>query len=124
MNLIRTLAVATALAVAVAVAGSALAATQRSAAKPKLVASVSDPLNISLTKGGKKFKTLKAGTYVVVVRDKASDHNFRLKGPGVNKATSVSGKGTKTWTVKLRKGTYTFVCDPHASFMKGSFKVS
>jgi len=94
------------------------------AATPKLAASVSDPLNISLTQGGKKVSKLKAGTYTIVVQDKASDHNFRLSGPGVNKSTSVSGKATTTWTVKLKKGTYTYVCDPHASFMKGTFTVS
>jgi plastocyanin len=32
--------------------------------------------------------------------------------------------GNKTWTVKLKKGTYKYQCDPHASIMKGSFKVS
>jgi plastocyanin len=73
--------------------------------------------------GGKKVSKLKAGTYTITVQDKASDHNFRLKGPGVNKTTSVSGKGTTTWTVTLKKGSYTYVCDPHASFMKGSFTV-
>jgi len=26
--------------------------------------------------------------------------------------------------VKLKKGTYKYVCDPHASVMKGSFKVT
>jgi len=109
---------ALAAAVALVVASSALAK-----APPKLVASVSDPLNISLTKGGKKVTTLKAGTYVIVVHDKAADHNFHLSGPGVNKTTSVGGKGTFTWKLKLRKGTYTYVCDPHASFMKGSFTV-
>jgi plastocyanin len=41
----------------------------------------------------------------------------------VNKTTSVAGKGTKTWTVTLKKGTYKYVCDPHKSFMKGSFTV-
>jgi plastocyanin len=45
-------------------------------------------------------------------------------GPGVNKATSVAGKGTYRWTITLRRGTYRYVCDPHASFMKGSFTVS
>ncbi len=94
------------------------------AATPKLAASVSDPLNISLTQGGKKVSKLKAGTYTIVVQDKASDHNFHLSGPGVNKSTSVSGKTTTTWTVRLKKGTYTYVCDPHASFMKGTFTVS
>ena len=38
--------------------------------------------------------------------------------------TDVSQTGTKTFTVTLKKGTYRFVCDPHASQMKGSFKVS
>jgi plastocyanin len=32
--------------------------------------------------------------------------------------------GTKTWTVTLKAGKYTYVCDPHASFMKGSFTVT
>jgi len=104
-------------AAAVSIAGSAVAAT------PKLTASVSDPLNISLKQGTKKVKSLKAGKYKIVVKDLASDHNFHLTGPGVNKTTSVSGKGTFTWTVTLKKGTYKFVCDPHKSFMKGSFTV-
>lgn len=107
-----------------ALTAGVLGAAGAKAATPKLVASVSDPLNISLTQGGKKVTKLKAGTYTIVVQDKAADHNFHLTGPGVNKTTSVSGKGTFTWTVKLKKGTYKYVCDPHAAFMKGSFTVS
>ena len=45
-------------------------------------------------------------------------------GPGVNVATSVGGTGTKTFTVTLEKGTYRYGCDPHQSFMKGSFRIS
>jgi hypothetical protein len=53
-------------------------------------------------------KTLKAGTYKFVVTDKASIHNFVLEGPGVSRAiTSVPFTGTKTVTVKLRKGAST-----------------
>jgi plastocyanin len=107
-----------------ALTAGVLGAAGAGAATPKLVASVSDPLNISLTQGGKKVTKLKAGTYTIVVQDKAADHNFHLTGPGVNKTTSVSGKGTFTWTVKLKEGTYKYVCDPHAAFMKGSFTVS
>jgi plastocyanin len=73
---------------------------------------------------GKAIKTIKAGTYKVKVEDNATIHNFHLTGPGVNKSTSVSGKGDKTWTVTFKKGTYKFVCDPHSSQMKGSFKVT
>jgi plastocyanin len=109
---------------AAALGTSLVGAGAAGAAMPKLTASVSDPLNISLTVGGKKVSKLKAGTYTIVVLDKAADHNFHLKGPGVNKSTSVSAKSTTTWKVTLKKGSYTFVCDPHASFMKGSFTVS
>jgi plastocyanin len=101
----------------------AILAANAAAATPKLTASVSDPLNISLKQGTKKVTSLKAGKYVIVVKDTAADHNFHLTGPGVNKTTSVSGKGTSTWTVTLKKGTYKYVCDPHKSFMKGSFTV-
>jgi plastocyanin len=72
---------------------------------------------------GKAIKTLKAGTYTVKVEDIATIHNFQLSGPGVNKSTSIGGTGNQTWTVKLKPGTYKFVCDPHASQMHGSFKV-
>jgi plastocyanin len=75
-------------------------------------------------KAGKKIRTVKAGTYRIKVEDKATIHNFRLRGPGVNKATSVPGKAETIWTVRLRKGTYTYLCDPHASSMRGSLKVT
>jgi plastocyanin len=69
-------------------------------------------------------KTVKAGTYKIVISDKSNIHNFHLTGPGTNKKTSVGATGTTTWTVTLKKGTYKYVCDPHASSMKGSFKVT
>jgi plastocyanin len=90
----------------------------------KLVAEVADPVKITLTQGGKKVTALKAGAYTIVVKDLSSAHDFVLTGPGVKKATSVSGKGTVTWKVTLKKGTYAYVCTPHKSFMKGSFTVS
>jgi plastocyanin len=79
---------------------------------------------ITLKKSGVKVTKLKHGTYVFKVADKSSIHNFHLKGPGINKTTSVAFVGTKTWTVTLKAGKYTYVCDPHASFMKGSFTVT
>jgi plastocyanin len=69
-------------------------------------------------------KTVKAGTYTITVRDRSNIHNFHLTGPGGNKSTSVAAVKTCTWTVKLRRGTYRFVCDPHASIMKGTLRVS
>ena len=112
-------ALAAAAAVAVLVAASAQAAT------PKLVGTVGPGFTISLTKGGTKVKTLKKGKYTIVVRDKSTIHNFRLKGPGLNKQiTSVSFQGTKTVTVTLKKGKYTYDCDPHFAAMHHTFTVS
>lgn len=102
---------------------AAVAAGGASAKTPVLKGTVTDSFKITLTQSGKTVKSLKAGTYKIVVSDPTSAHNFHLTGPGVNKKTSVSGKETVTWTVKLKKGTYKYVCDPHKSFMKGSFTV-
>jgi plastocyanin len=68
-------------------------------------------------------KPTKPGKINLVIADKSSMHNFHLTGPGVNVKTSVSAVGTKTFIVTLKKGTYKFVCDPHASIMKGSFTI-
>jgi plastocyanin len=69
-------------------------------------------------------KPTKAGKIKLVVSDKSHQHDFHLTGPGLNVKTSVGQTGTKTFILTLKKGTYKFVCDPHASFMKGSLKVS
>ena len=87
--------------------------------------SVGPGFDISLKDAsGNDVSTLTAGTYTINVNDQADIHNFHLTGPGVDKATDVSGTGTTTWTVTLQDGTYTFQCDPHASSMNGSFQVS
>jgi plastocyanin len=38
--------------------------------------------------------------------------------------TGVGFTGTKSFVLTLKKGTYHFVCDPHASIMHGSFTVA
>ena len=105
-------------AIFVAAAGAATNAGQ-------LVGTVGPGFSIKLTMNGKAVKSLKAGTYKLVVHDKADSHNFHVFGPGLNKkVTAVGFVGTKTVTVTLKKGKYTFQCDPHASLgMKGSFRV-
>jgi plastocyanin len=106
------------------VAAVTLVATASAMTPPKLAALVGPGFNISLKKGTKKVTKLKPGKYLIVVSDKSDLHNFHLKGPGVNKKTGVAFKGTVKWTVTLKKGTYKFICDPHAIVMKGSFKVT
>jgi plastocyanin len=91
----------------------------------KLTGTVGPGFTITLKKGTAKVRTVKAGTYKITVSDKSNIHNFHLRGPGVNKViTGTPFKGTKTVTVKLKKGTYRYVCDPHATIMRGSFKVT
>jgi plastocyanin len=99
-------------------------ASAQAMSTPKLTGTVGPGFTISLTKSGKKVTTLKAGKYTFAISDKSSIHNFHLSGPGVNKSTSVGKTGNSSWTVTLKKGTYKYVCDPHASSMKGSFTVT
>src|SRR4051812_27521558 len=110
----------TALVAAVAALMFAVTASAKSAG---LTGEVGPGFAIEVKLNGKDLKTIKAGTYKLKVQDKASIHNFHLTGPGVNKSTSIGGMTETTWTVKLKKGTYKFVCDPHSSQMKGSFTV-
>jgi hypothetical protein len=112
-----------ALAATVALLG-VFAAPLASAGTPTLVGTTGPGFTITLTKGGKKVSKLKRGTYIFKIADKSSIHNFHLKGPGVDKKTSVGATTNVTWKLKLKAGKYTYVCDPHKSFMKGSFTVS
>jgi len=110
--------------VALAAIAAAIAAPAALAGTPTLNGTVGPGFTITLTQGGKKVSTLKAGTYVFKIADKSSIHDFHLTGPGVNKKTTVGGTGNSTWKLTLKKGTYKYVCDPHASIMHGSFKVT
>jgi plastocyanin len=111
------------LAIAAVAVAALVAIAPATAALPKLVGTDGPGFTITVKKAGKKVTRLKHGRYTIVVKDLSSAHNFHLTGPGLNKKTTVSFQGTKTWTVTLKKGTYKFVCDPHAPIMKGSFKV-
>ena len=103
--------------ISLSVAGVAQAAPT---ANKKLTGTVGPGFTITVAK-----RTVKAGTYNIVIQDRSNAHNWHITGPGVNKKTSVSGTGTITLkNVKLKKGsTYTIVCDPHASIMRGSFTI-
>ena len=94
------------------------------AATPKLVAAVGPGETITLrTAAGAPVRSLRAGVYTVVVKDSSDEHNFRIVGPGVSKATGVGSTGMVTWRVKLLRGKgYRFLCDPHSDDMRGSFR--
>jgi plastocyanin len=111
------------LAIAAALMALSVAVASASTTATKLVGTDGPNFTITLTKAGKKVRALKPGKYSILIRDKSNIHNFHLTGPGLNKKTGVGFVGNSTWNVTLKKGTYKFVCDPHAAVMKGSFKV-
>ena len=109
---------------ATSLAALALAVQAGAMSHPKLQGDVGPGFTIHLKRNGATVKQLVPGTYTITVSDKSSIHNFHLRGPGVNVKTAVGFTGTKTFRITLKKGTYTFVCDPHSSSMRGKFKVS
>jgi plastocyanin len=112
---------------AVAATGLLVATTSLggSSAQQTLNGGVGPGFTIKLTKAGKVVKSLKAGTYKLVVADRSSEHNFVLERQGGRERviTSVPFVGTKTVTVKLKTGKYKFYCPPHESSMFGKFTV-
>ena len=120
-------------ALAATAAAALLLALPASAATPVFKGTVGPGFTISMAK-----KPSKPGKITLTISDKAGSHNFHLRGPGGKEvqafdvkakktvksvATSVGSTGTSSFTFTLKKGTYTFVCDPHASSMKGAFAV-
>ena len=95
--------------------------------KTKLVLTAGPAQVITLkTSAGKAVKTMKLGTYTMVVRDRGRIHNAHVTAPGYNRKTSpLTYTGTQTWRVKLAKiGKLRFLCDSHALVgMKGSAKI-
>jgi len=78
---------------------------------------------ILLRLDGKAVTRLKAGEYTFVVTDSSKTQNFVLAGPGVNKSTSRTGTGRSTWTLALKKGTYTFRSSARPA-LKKTFRVT
>jgi plastocyanin len=72
---------------------------------------------------GAQVTHLDPGAYTIHVVDHSDSHNFDLTGPGVSKSTGVTDVGSEDWQVTFGNGTYRYVCDVHASTMKGSFTV-
>ena len=81
---------------------------------------------------GKKVKSLKAGSYIFVVSDKSSIHNFVLEKSGGSfekEITKVGQTGTVTAgtakkPIKLTKGKWKVYCEPHESTMHQDFTVT
>jgi hypothetical protein len=124
--MIRLGALAAALA-AVAASVFVLVATASAASHQKLIGVVgkNDAYKISLSLNGKIAKSLKAGTYTVVIHDDSTLHNYELDGPHGKSwtFTQVPFVGTKTVTLKLVAGKYKAYCSAHESIMFQHFTV-
>lgn len=94
---------------------------------PKLVGVVgkNNAYKITLSFNGKVAKTLKAGTYTVVIHDDSAIHNYELDGPHGKSwtFTKVPFVGTKTFELKLVAGKYKAYCSVHESVMFQHFTV-
>ncbi len=114
--------------VLVAVAVALVAASVAGAGShPTLVGVVGkgDAYKITLTQNGKLVKTLKTGTYKVVIHDDSSLHSYSLDGPHGKSwdFTTVPQMTTKTQTIKFTAGKYKAYCAAHESQMFQHFTV-
>jgi hypothetical protein len=107
--------------IAAATAGSL---DRSSAAGIELYGRVSSS-SITLTSAsGEKVSTLRAGAYVIVVRDRSAREDFHLISlPIVDKKTGRAFVGTVKWSVSLTAGAYRYRSDAHASSLHGVFRV-
>jgi hypothetical protein len=107
----------------VAAAVAAAGALARHATTPVLTGTDGPGFTINMKLNGTPVKTLKAGTYKVVIHDMASSHGFSLDGPhGFAKDLSpVPFVGTKTIMLNLKAGSYKFYCPAHEPTMFGRF---
>jgi len=101
-------------------------AQQTTLAGADLVGTVGPGYSIELMQGSEDVTALKAGTYSLAVTDSATMHDFALQAPDgtVTQITDLPFTGTKSATVKLTPGTWTYFCQPHATQMRGTFTVS
>jgi hypothetical protein len=115
------------MAVALVAAGAAFS---RGTSTPTLKGVVGPGFSISLKKGGKKVKTLKAGKYKIVISDKSDFHNFTLEREKPSKPhmekhiTSTAFTGSKTLTWTLKPGSWRAYCSIHEAQMHQDFKVT
>ncbi len=89
-----------------------------------LSGSVGPGFEISLVDAaGGRVTHLDPGPASLTVDDKSDEHDFHLQGPGVDVTTDIESIGSKTFSLTLVDGKYTFICDAHPTRMTGTFTV-
>jgi hypothetical protein len=74
--------------------------------------------------GGHNEPTLPPRSYVIDVSDSSKDHNYHLRGPAVDIATSIGREEYTVWTVTLAPGTYEYFSDSEPREIHETFTVS
>lgn len=69
-----------------------------------------------------------AGLIPSTVRARAAatmtlDETLRA-GPGVTRQTGIAARGTRTWSVTFRRGTWTYLCQLHPDSMRATFRAA
>jgi plastocyanin len=81
-----------------------------------LTGSVSPTRKVALRDAfGLTVREIVSDRYVVTVKDRSTKDNFRLRGPGVNRATGLAFRGTARWPLTLKDGVYTVSSDARKS---------
>ena len=117
---------AAALVAALVYAATAFSSTSST---PTLKGVVGPGFTISLKKGGKKVRTLKAGKYKFVISDKSTFHNYTVERekparPKIEKhITSTPFTGSKTLVMTLKPGSWRAYCSVHEAQMHIDFRV-
>jgi plastocyanin len=72
---------------------------------------------------GARVSRIPTGRHSFVIHDRSSAHNFVLyRGTTRLRGTTVRGTGVVTWALRITRGNYRYLCAPHASSMRGSFR--
>jgi len=97
---------------------SSLAPKRTTGTLPKLVGYVNGNRDIEISD-----RTPSPGRYKIVVSDSTDDHNWHLFGQGQSRATKVRDTGRYVFKIRLKRGEYRVVCDPHFDEMEFTMRV-
>jgi hypothetical protein len=94
-----------------------------SAIVPQLTANVTATSITLVGADGKRVRVLQPNLYRIVIHDRTVKQNFHLVGPKVNRQTTIAAKTTRTWSVYLQPGSYSYRSDRNTR-LSGAFIVA
>ena len=86
---------------------------------PQLTANVTAKSITLVGADGKRVRVLQPNMYRIVVHDRTVKQNFHLVGPRVNRKTKIAAKTTRTWSLYLQPGSYSYRSDRNTGLSRG-----